>query len=200
MVEPRFSSRIEFNLFNVYWIPFCLQKIFNFFGFEKIILQEDMIIIRDMHLYAKWESLLPSNLERRTVGYAATAEVSTRSFKDDTRIFVLEGGRVFCRDQIKQAQKAHSVLSEGEVANVVKVSFQFNGVLCTDWASLETPWKAVIYMALLYRIAGLLVGTAVCWSSWHSLSSTHPLFSLNNSEIQMWVLLTLMKRVEFLSL
>lgn len=82
--------------------------------------------------------------------------------KKTLEYFVLEGSRIFCRDQIRQARKAHSVLSGGEAANMVKVSFQFNRIQCTDRASLETPWKAAINTALLYRIAGLLVGTAVC--------------------------------------
>lgn len=43
--------------------------------------------------------------------------------KKTLEYFVLEGGSVFCRNQIRQARKAPSVLSGGEAANVVKVSF-----------------------------------------------------------------------------
>lgn len=59
--------------------------------------------------------------------------------------------------------KAYSFISGGEVATMMKVSFQpnfwfqLNKLPGADWASLETPEKAAINTALLYRIAGLLL-------------------------------------------
>lgn len=45
---------------------------------------------------------------------------------------------------------------------MMKVSFHLNRVLCTNRAFLGTSGKTAVNTALLYRVAGLLVGTAVC--------------------------------------